>query len=339
MRPLRYFFLKTGIASLAVIIFAQAAFSISTIEGSVYDSNGNPLSDIFMELLNDYGQMLQRTRTDGTGRYRFDGLSDGRYSVRAMAFNKDFFDETKPVNIQTQNIRGGEGSTTAQVDFYLKPSRIPFSDKSFGVIFVQEIPPNAKKAYETAVKELEQKRVESGFAGLNEAISLFPNYFDAIDRMGQELYGAKRYKEAVPFFLKASQINQKSITSLYFLGLSLHYLGSEYNKAALTALNQALIFAPGSIQVLVAVGTVERAMGKFTDSEKHLLLAKKMSKGEVAEVHKELAQLYANDLKRYKEAADELEAYLKASKAPEKEAKVFKKKIDELREKAKTQTN
>lgn len=337
MRLTRSILIKTGIAYFAIILFAQTTFAISTIEGTVYDSSGNPLSDIFMELLNDYGQMLQRARTDGTGRYRFDGLSDGRYSVRAMAFNKDFFDETKPVVIQTQNIRGGEGSTTVQADFYLKPSRLPFADKSLGVIFAQEIPSDAKKAYETAVKELEQKRPETGFAKLNEAITIFPNYFEAIHRIGQELYTAKRYKEAVPYFFKASQINNKSITSLYFLGLSLHNLGPEYNKAALTALNQALVFAPASMQVLLGVGTVERAMGKFDDAEKHLLLAKKMSKGEVAEIHKELAQLYGNDLKKYKEAADELEAYLKVSKLPQAEVKIYRKKVDEMREKAKSQ--
>lgn len=337
MRLTRSFVIKTGIACFAIILFAQTTFAISTIEGSVYDSNGNPLSDVFMELLNSDGQMLQRARTDGTGRYRFDGLPDGRYSVRAMAFNKDFFDETKPVVIQTQNIRGGEGSTTVQLDFYLKPARLPFADKSLGVIFAQEVPPNAKRAFETAVKQLEKENIEMGIEGLNEAISFFPNYFDAIHRMGQELYGAKRYKEAVPYFLKATQINQKSITSLYFLGLSLHNLGPEYNKAALTALNQALVFAPASMQVLLGVGTVERAMGKFADAEKHLLLAKKVSKGVVAEIHKELAQLYGNDLKKYKEAADELEAYLKLIKLPEAEVKIYRKKVDDMREKAKSQ--
>jgi hypothetical protein len=84
------------------------------------------------------------------------------------------------------------------------------------------------------------------------------------------------------------------------------------------------------------LGRAERGLSKFDDAEKHLLHAKKLARTSIAEIHKELAQLYANDLKKYVEAAEELELYLKASKLEGDAAKDIKKKISELREKSKT---
>jgi tetratricopeptide (TPR) repeat protein len=92
--------------------------------------------------------------------------------------------------------------------------------------------------------------------------------------------------------------------------------------------------------VLYVLGKVERAEGKYQEAEKHLLQAKKVSKNPIPEIHKELAQLYGNDLKKYKEAADELELYLKASKLEDGEEKKVKKIISDLRGKANsTSTN
>ena len=239
------------------LFFTQSIYALSSIEGGVYDPSGNGLSDVHVELLNEYGQTSQRVRTDGSGRYRFDGLPDGRYSVRAMPFQLNFQDKTVPVMVLTQNIRGGEGRGTFQVDLYLLPKRVAFADAELGVIFAQEIPTEAKKAFTAAIKDLESKRTEQGISGLNEAIRLFPDYFEAVHRMGTELYQSKRFRESVPYFFKAAEINKKSVTALFYLGSSLHYMGKEYNKAAITSLTQAYILAPSSMQVLLGLGKAE----------------------------------------------------------------------------------
>ncbi|MGB7069837.1 MAG: tetratricopeptide repeat protein [Pyrinomonadaceae bacterium] len=327
-----------GVFSSLVIVFlfTQFAYAASIIEGGVYDNKKNALSDVHVELLNEYGSAVNRNRTDGSGRYRFDGLHDGRYSVRAMAFQYDLQDQTIPIEIRTQNIRGGEGTGIFQVDFYLLPKKAAFSDAELGVIFAQDVPLAAKKTYDKAIADLKSERIDSGISGLQEAVKQFPNYFDALYRLGMEFYTAKQYKEALSFFIRATEINPKSVTSVYYVGYSLHNLGKAYNKAAITALQQAYVMAPGSPQVVFALGRFERAGGNFADSEKHLLLAKKLAKVSVPEIHKELAQLYSNDLKRYGEAADELESYLKASKLSGDDMKKIRKVIGDLRAKAKS---
>lgn len=325
------------VACASIVSFSVNAFSISTIAGTVYDKQRNPLRDIEVELLDEYYRIFQnggRTRTDGSGRYQFSGLPDGRYTVRVYAFRHDLEDQEFPVEVRTQNIRGGEGSGYFTQDFVLIPRKGGLKDAELSVVFVQEIPKDAETAFKRSAQHLSNKRDAEGFAELKKAIDIFPDYYAALYRYGQELFIRKRFADAVHVFIKTSEINPKSAASLYYLGSSLHNLGSEYNKSSLTALQQALILAPASVQVLWQIGKVERGIGKFSDAEKHLLLAKKLSTSRVPEIHKELAQLYANDLKKFAEAAAELEQYLKASKMTGEDEKKTRKLIEDLRKKA-----
>jgi len=120
--------------------------------------------------------------------------------------------------------------------------------------------------------------------------------------------------------------------------MGLNKLGKEYNKSAITALKQAVALAPASIVVLYMIGKIEREDGKFTEAEQHLLQAKKLSTVKVPEIHNELYRLYADDLKKYNLAADELELFLKATKLSDEDEKKVRKSITDLREKAKSQT-
>ncbi len=327
-----------GLLFFSVFFFLiQNAYGISTIQGTVYDKQRNGLAEIEVELLNDYYQTQSRTKTDGSGRYYFNGLRDGRYTVRAFAFRYDLEDQEIPIEVLTQNIRGGEGTGYFQQDFYLAPKKGGLAETETSIVFAQEIPLEAKKLYDKGIKNLAGKRTNEGIIELNQAVQIFPDYYLALNRVGRELYIIKKYKEAIPFLIKAVEVNNKSAISFYYLGYSLYNLGKEYNKSAIASLNQAYLLAPSSIQVLYVLGKVERSAGKFNEAEKHLLQAKKLSKIPMPEIHKELAQLYADDLKKYKDAADELELYLKASKMDASAAEQTKKVISGLREKAKLQ--
>lgn len=324
------------------ILSAQNVFAVSSISGTVYDSQRNSLSDINVELLDDYYRQIKRTITDGSGRYQFDGLRDGRYTVRVMAFRYDLEDQSQLADINTVRFDGTEGTSFQILDFTMFPRKGGLADSELGVVFAQNIPSEAKKTYERALKDISSKRLNDGIMGLNKAVELFPDYYLALQRLGTELFILKKYQDAVPFFFKAAQVNPKSAMSFYYLGSSLFNLnkgGKEYNNAALAALTEANKLAPASAQVLYVLGKIERSNGNFENAEKHLLEAKKVSKVTVPEIHKELAQLYGNDMKKYDEAADELEVYLKNNKPSEDEKKEMKKVISDLRQKAKSQSS
>lgn len=322
---------------LGILVICQNAYGQSSITGIVFDKQKNPLNDIQVELLNDYYQSIRRTKTDSSGRYQFDGLVNGRYSVRVYAFRYDLEDQTQEQLIDTQNIRGGEGAGFFLLDFYLIPRKGGLRESEVGLVFAQEIPQDAKKLYEKALNDFSSKRSEEGIMNLFEAIKIFPDYFLALHRMGKELYMKELYDQAYPYLLKAVEINPKSPSTFYYLGMSLDKLGKDYKKAALASITQASKLASGSVQIWYALGRIEREQGMFEDAEKHLLQAKKLAGNGIAEIHKELAQLYSEDLKKYKEAADELELFLKASKMSDAESKKTKQIINGLRDKAKSQ--
>ncbi|MBK7704189.1 MAG: tetratricopeptide repeat protein [Acidobacteria bacterium] len=304
--------------------------------GFIFDKQRNPLPEVEMELLNDLGQTIRRTRTDNTGKYEFGGLSNGRYQVKAMPFRYDLEDMTQDQEINTQNIRGGEGAGNFSLDFILQPRKGGLADAELSVVFAQDVPDEAKKFYKTAVEHFAKGRQPEGISALADAIKVFPNYFQALYRMGSELFFQKRFKDAIPFLFKASDLNPKSATSFYYLGYSLHSLGKQYNKSALLVLTEAATLAPSSFQVLFTLGKIEREEGKAADAEKHLLQAKKSTKTPIPSLHFELAQTFA-DLKKYKDAADELETFIKVGKLkPEEETKI-RTTIATLREKAKAQ--
>lgn len=319
-----------------MIFLSQNAYG-STIMGLVYDSQRNPLPEIDIELLDDLYRLVDRTRTSTSGRYEFNGLRDGRFTVKVMAFRYDFMDESASVEISTiVSVPNQIGNGFFTQDFYLRPRKGSLSDTELSVVFAQDVSKESERLYQNAVKLISQKKPDEGITQLKESIKITPNYYLALHRLGRELFSKGEYGEAAQMFIKATEINPKSATSFYYLGNCLSRLN--YNKAAVIALTQSLILAPSSYQVLYVLGKAEIAEEKYADAEKHLLEAKKLSKVGIPEIHWELAQVYGNNLKKYKEAADELELYLKTGKFDAQQTSKVKKLISNLRDKAKSQT-
>jgi len=329
---------------IALFSLSNSASAANTIGGFVFDRARTPLPDIDVELLDEYYRVVNNGTTNGrqkttlSGRYEFSGLNDGNYTVRVMAFRYDLEDQSQYVEIKSINsIPGQSGSSYNTLDFYLQAKKGGLRYSELGVIFAQDVPKAAEQAYKKALSEFGKKRMDEGFSGLQQALTLFPTYYLALMRYGEELYVRKQYTAATQIFMTAAEVNPKSALPYYNAGNSLHALGGKYLKNAKIALDEAVKLAPASTSVLLMLGTVERKLGMLMDAEKHLLKAKKLSPTKVPEIQKELAQLYGNDLKKYKEAADELEQYLKAAKLSEDDESKMKKQIADLRIKARTQ--
>lgn len=332
----------TFVFFLLIFCAAHSVEAANTIEGTVYDKQRNALPDIDVELLDEYYRSIRRGRTDGAGRYSFSGLSNGNYTVRVFAFRYDYQDQDMLVeaisqSLGTDGIRQGTGYF--RQDFYLMPKKGGLRESELGVVFAQEIPKPAEVAYKRGIEELSKKKTTEGMTSLMEAIRKFDKYYAAYSRLGQELYFGKKYVEAFQYLRQAATINPKSAICYYYMGLSLNKLGKDYNKAAITSLKEAARLAPNSNVVFYMLGKVEREDGRYTDAEVNLLQAKKLSSERVAEIHNELYLLYSDNLKKYKEAADELELFLRATKLGDEDEKRVKKTIADLREKAKTQAN
>lgn len=325
----------------AAIFVAFSVVSVSAqggnvVSGQVTGADNKPLYDATVELLNDYGSAIKYTRTDGSGRYFFSGVSQGRFSIRVRSIEPEYEEQTQSDEIVnfTREAQDGtrslSGMERKQLDFRLRV-RKDFVGVT-AAVFAQDVPANAKVLYDQAVIDLNEKREKEGLAGLKAAIEAFPKYFAALERFGMECIRIKQYPVSVTLLQLAVDVNPRSYRSWYGLAYSLNSLS--YFDEALPAVRKALELYGGSTEALLLAGVVYKAKKQYSDAEKSLLKAKELSKDTMPMANWHLALLYGKDLKRYADAARELKLYLK--KQPDlKDAEGIKKLIADYEEKAK----
>jgi tetratricopeptide (TPR) repeat protein len=310
----------------------------NTISGHVFSPERRSLYDINVELLDEFSRFISRTRTNGAGRYTFSGVPSGRFRVRILTSGSEFEEQEQEVEIQNftrQTSTGAivtSGFENVQRDFYLKKRKTNQPTGAPGTIFVQEIPTKAKEFYQKSQELLTHKNQTEAIKALKSAIEEFPEYYDALERLGTEYIKLQQHEAAQILLSRAVEINQRGYPSWYGLGYALYSL----NKAedGLKAVNKALELNPNSLESLLLSGVTLRKLKLYPQAEKQMIKAKSLAKNPIPEIHWQLALLYAHNLQRYNEAADELELYLKAN--PETfEAANIKKLIKQFREKAK----
>jgi hypothetical protein len=293
----------------------------STISGVIYNEKSNrPVPEIYVELQNEYYSTLLRIKTDNSGRYIFKNLSRGSYKIKVSAFDTDYIEQTQDAQVVTFVNSNGETPDNVYLDFYLKlKPGVGTENKSTGVVFVQEIPDNARNLYKKGVEQLAEKK-DIGIENIEQSISLFPAYYEALDFLGGELVKRQLYKRAIPFLVKAIDVNKRSFSSFYALGYACYKL--DFKTEAIEAFRAATILSKQSINAHLFYGITLRLDKQYQKSENELLQAKTLAKETpVAEIHWQLGLLY-NRLNRNKEAADELEIFLKLSPNAPEAAKV-----------------
>lgn len=320
---------------IAAALPAQAQ-SVNSIQGRVVDAQSRqPVGDLFVELLDWVGSARSRSRIDSTGRFAFFGLPSGSYQIKVLTFGTIYRETTQDVRVVALALGNGRYSPDTQyVDIYLKfdPKKAGTGDGAATVVFAQEIPGAARKLYKKGAGQLDDKKDE-GLDSLKKAIEIFPNYYDALDRLGREYVLREKYDEALPYLTKAVDVNKRSFSSYYALGVANYNLKNL--TAAVEALRAAVTINASSVPAQLFYGMVLRIDGNFELAEKALLQAKSLSEktAQNPEVYWQLALLHEKT-GRFKEAADELEIYLKIAPKTTDVEKI-KKLIADLRAKAK----
>lgn len=305
---------KSLIAALVVSVLLISLFAVqaagqipgtgNTITGFVFDPHRRPVSQIHVELINDVNSTVQRLRTDASGRFVFRGVLQGRFQVRVLPLGTIYQDQTQEVDTS-----GRPARETIQIDFYLRVRKLDLA--TTGVIFAQEIPAEAKTIYQRAVADLERDRLADGVAGLESALKIFPDYYLALERLGLIHITQQQYDKAVGVFRKAVVVNPRSFNGWY--GLSVSHYELKQTDAAVEAAQKAVTLNSNSADALLALGVSLRQAKRYEEAEKPLKQADKITKGLSPDVHWNLALLYAKNLNRFNDAANELELYLKTT--------------------------
>jgi tetratricopeptide (TPR) repeat protein len=279
----------------------------STVSGFVFDPYRRPVPDIRVELMNEVNSVLQRTRTDGSGRFFFSNLSSGRFQVKVLSVGTDFEEQTQDIEIAGIGAFGRALSDNVQKDFHLR-FRKENSPTGSGVIFVQEVPDEAKLLYEGAVSDLEANRVQAATDRLEGALRVFPTYYLALEKLGLIYMSQQKFENARDIFTKAVAVNSRSFNGWYGLSYANYVL--QQATAAVEAAQKAVSLNSQSADAQFFCGLSLRQAKRYEEAEKSLRQADKLFKGQSPDVHWNLALLYAHNLKRYNDAATELELYL-----------------------------
>jgi Carboxypeptidase regulatory-like domain/Tetratricopeptide repeat len=297
----------------------------NSISGHVSDNQRTPIADLRVELLNEVDTVIQTSKTDGSGLFVFRKLSDGTFQVRVQTYGTNYVSQTKRVELSRPS---GFGVAFEEVDFALSTVRGTSSSSKPGVVFAQDVPEQARKQYQKATELLQKERRQEGFAALSKAIEIYPQYFDALEMLGSEHVKQQEYEHAIPPLKKAVEINVRAYPSWYALGVAQYNL--KLLPEAVESLRRAVSLNEKSINANLWLGTLLRHTGRLDEAETFLKQANLLAEAKVADAHWQLALLF-NQLKRFKEAADELELFLKFQ-PDARDADKIKKLIQRLRE-------
>jgi len=317
------------VAHFLIIVWAllpqTAQTSSNSISGHVSNEQRAPVADIRVELLNEVDSVIRTVKTDGSGLFVFRKLSDGTFQVRIQTSGTNYVSQTKRVDLARPQ---GFGAAFEELDFVLMTGNAGSTGKP-GVVFAQEVPEAARKQFQKASELLNKSnKREEAFIALKNAIELFPQYFDALELLGTEQVKDREYEAAIPALTKALEVNSRSFASAFALGVA------QYNikqiQPAIESLRRAVSLNERSVNANLWLGIALRQTSRPDEAEAYLKRADVLAGSKLPEAHWQLALLF-NQLKRYKEAADELEIFLKVQ-PDTRDAELIKKLIQRLRQ-------
>jgi Flp pilus assembly protein TadD len=297
---------------------------VNTISGTIVSSTGQRIERHVSVRLRTMTRGDRISTTDENGNFVFRGVPSGDYVV-VIDKEQDFepFSQTVSViqprgmppqtyylTIRLQlkgRVKAKPGVLNAEFANVPKPALVHYDkageqakkgDHRGAVeqlkLAIKEYPSFMLAFNELGVEYLKLNELENADEAFQSALKITPDAFAALINRGIANFMMKRYGEAVPILRKALAKNDQSAVGHYFLGLALANLGL------------------------------------FEDAEKELLASLKLGKEEMKEAHRMLAIIYASRGAK-KQAADELEAYLKlAPNAPD--AEQLKDKIRQLKD-------
>lgn len=310
---LSVFVLSSVIVAAAIAVGAQApGQGRNTITGFVFDDSRRPARDIFVELRNDFGSTVARTRVNGSGMYQFTSLPQGTYQIKIVNTTTNYEEQTKSVSLIPLSVVQGAGMASEHVDFHLKlraaqgsPSQKQAPPE---VIFAQAVPAPAKALYEAGLQDLAAKKDADGLRKVKESIELFPDYYDALDKLGTDYVLRGHYEAAFVLFTKAVSVNPRSFSSTFGLGLAQYRL--KMVDKAIATFEKASEINKNSANSHLWHGIALHAAKKLPEALATLLKAGELTGNTSAEVYFQLAKVYT-DQKKYAMAADSLELFLK----------------------------
>ena len=297
---------------------------INSIVGTVFAPSGRPLESRVRIRL---GTMTRGDRiftTNQNGAFAFRGLPAGSYTV---VIDKEV--EYKPVSTTVDIIqfRGAPAQT------YTLNIRLEFKDRvevKPAVVKAEflNVPKKALAYYEAAIELAKKGDRPAAIEQLKLATAEYPSFTAAFNELGVLYLKTNRLEEADQAFQSALKIDPESFPALINRGIA--NVMMKRNGEAVPILRKAIKKDDQSAVAHYFLGQALANLGLFDLAEKELRTSLQLGKEEMKEAHRILAIIYSSRGAK-KQAADELEAYLKlAPNTPD--AEKLRAMIRQLRE-------
>jgi Flp pilus assembly protein TadD len=297
---------------------------VNTISGMIVSSNGQRIERRVSVRLRTMTRGDRISTTDESGNFVFRGVPPNDYVV-VIDKEPDF--EPLSQNVSVIQPRGMPPQT-----YYLS-IRLELKRRAAakpGVLNAEfaNVPKPALVHYDKAIEQSRKSDHQGAIEELKLAIKEYPSFMLAFNELGVQYLNLNQLENADEAFQSALKITPDAFTALINRGIA-NFMMKRYGEAV-PILRKALAKNDQSAVGHYFLGQALASLGLFEDAEKELLASLKLEQEKMKEAHRILAIIYASRGAR-KQAADELEAYLKL--APETpDAEKLKDKIRQLRE-------
>src|SRR5512138_16455 len=184
----------------ATACFGQTVYEV---EGTNYGPDGKGMANVVLSLQNHAGVQIDQDITKSDGRYHFAGVITGTYYLSVKPPDQSVQTVVQKIELINSGVSISNFSKE-RFDFSLKSltrSLVPPA-----TIFAQVAPPDAEKAYQTALGNISKDDKESAVKDLKRALEIFPNYFLALQQLGLLYIDLEKDEEAIKPLNKAIQV-------------------------------------------------------------------------------------------------------------------------------------
>jgi Tfp pilus assembly protein PilF len=248
--------------------------------------------------------------TDQDGVFRFNGISPGTYAV-VVEGGKEYESTRESVNIDI-----GSRGRIVQVTIQLRP-KIDSSNPAFA-----GVPRNALEAYQKGTTAAQKGDSKAAVQFLTQAVAAAPDFALALNDLGTHYEKQLQWSKAAETFTALGKLKPTDAMAQTSLGIALYNEGAElmgqqkYEDAekkfngSEAALREAIRLKSPGPTAHYYLGLMLIKFKAYDEAQKELELAISNGGENLALAHKFLGGVYMSTHKN-KEAADELEKYLK----------------------------
>ncbi|HZI59256.1 MAG TPA: tetratricopeptide repeat protein [Pyrinomonadaceae bacterium] len=279
---------------------------MNSIVGMVFAPSGRPLETRVRIRLSTMTRGDRIFTTNNNGAFAFRGLPTGSYTI---AIDKEADYKPFSTSIDIIQLRGSPAQTqTLNI-------RLEFKDRGEvkpAVVNAEflNVPKKALAYYKTAMGHIEKRDRAGAIDNLKLAITEYPSFTAAFNELGVLYLKMNRLEEADQTFQSALKIDPESFPANVNRGIT-NVMMKRYGEAV-PILRKAIKKEDKSAVAHYFLGQAMANLGLFNEAEKELQTALKLGGTEMKEAHRILAIIYSSRGAK-KEAADELEAYLKVA--------------------------